>query len=57
MAAVKGLQKIVSENLYGFALTWEDCFFPYRTDEFDNLLYYPAIGVVTPVLFYNIAVK
>ena len=57
VAAVKELQKIVSENLYGFALTWEDCFFPYRTDEFDNLLYYPAIGVVTPVLFYNIAVK
>ena len=57
VTAVKGLQKIMSEKLYGFALTWEDCFFPYRTDEFDNLVYYPAIGVVTPVLFYNISVK
>ena len=57
VAAVKNLQKIVSENLYGFALTWEDCFFPYRTDKYDNLLYYPSIGVVTPVLFYNITAK
>jgi len=56
-AAVKGLQKIMSEKLYGFALTWEDCFFPYRTDEFDGLEYFPTIGVVTYKTFYQIIKK
>ena len=45
------------EQLYGFALCWEDCFFPYRTDKFDNLKYYPAIGVVNVETFYSITPK
>ena len=57
VTAVKNLQKIMSEQLYGFALCWEDCFFPYRTDKFDGLKYYPAIGVVNVETFYSITPK
>ncbi len=55
--AVRGLQKIMSEKLYGFALCWEDCFFPYRTDRLEGLKYFPGIGVVNQETFYRVTEK
>ncbi len=57
IAAVKGLQKIMSEELYGFALCWEDYFFPYRTDKYEGLDFFPSIGVITYETFYNLKAK
>jgi len=57
IAAVKNLQKIMSEELYGFALCWEDYFFPYRTDKYEGLDFFPSIGVITYKTFYDLKVK
>lgn len=54
---VKDLQKLISERLYGFALCWEQYFFPSRTDEFEGQSFLPETGEVNYMLFYRIKKK
>ena len=53
----KELQRLISEDLYGFALAWEEYFFPYRTDEFEGQSFLPDTGEVNYMLFYKIKKK
>ena len=53
----RDLQKLISERLYGFALCWEEYFFPYRTDEFEGQSFLPDTGEVNHMLFYRIRKK
>ena len=53
----KDLQKLISERLYGFALCWEEYFYPYRTDEFEGQSFLPDSGEVNYMLFYRIKKK
>lgn len=53
----KDLQKLISDRLYGFALCWEEYFFPYRTDEFEGQSFLPDTGELNHMLFYRIKKK
>ena len=54
---VKELQKLIAGDLYGFALCWEEYFFPFRTDEFEGQSFLPRTGEVNYMLFYRIKKK
>ncbi|MBR6236845.1 MAG: ABC transporter substrate-binding protein [Firmicutes bacterium] len=53
----RDLQKLISDRLYGFALCWEEYFFPYRTDEFEGQSFLPDTGELNHMLFYRIKKK
>jgi len=55
--AVKNLQKLGSDELFAFALCWEKCFFPYRTDKYQGFENYPSIGVIHAKTFYELTTK
>ena len=55
--AVKELQKLGSEDLFAFAICWEKCFFPYRTDKYTGFENYPSVGVVHAETFYKLKNK
>ncbi len=55
--AVGDLQKLVSKDLFAFAVCWEKCFFPYRTDKYTGFENYPSIGVVHAETFYKLRTK
>lgn len=57
LEAVKNLQHLASEELFAFAVCWEKCFFPYRTDKIDGFQNYPSVGVVHAEMFYQITAK
>ena len=57
LEAVRNLQHLVSEELFAFAVCWEKCFFPYRTDKIDGFQNYPSVGVVHAEMFYQITAK
>ena len=57
LAAVGRLQKLASQDLFAFAVCWEKCFFPYRTDKIDGFENYPSVGVVHAETFYTITQK
>ena len=57
LAAVKELQRLGSEDLFAFALCWEKCFFPYRTDKYQGFENYPSVGVVHDTTFYTLTMK
>ncbi|SHH88564.1 peptide/nickel transport system substrate-binding protein [Sporobacter termitidis DSM 10068] len=57
LKAVGDLQKLASKDLFGFAVSWEKCFFPYRTDKYQGFKNYPSIGVVHAETFYTITAK
>lgn len=57
LKAVGELQQLASKDLFAFAVCWEKCFFPYRTDRFDGLDNYPSVGVIHAETFYNITEK
>lgn len=57
LAAVESLQKLASEDLFAFALCWEQCFFPYRTDKYQGFENYPSVGVVHENTFYTLTMK
>lgn len=54
---VKNLQKLGSDELFAFALCWEKCFFPYRTDKYQGFENYPSIGVIHAKTFYELTTK
>ena len=53
----KALQQQLAKDAYGFALCWEEYFFPYRTDEFEGQSFLPDTGEVNYMLFYKIKKK
>ena len=55
--AVKELQTLASNDLFAFAVCWEKCFFPYRTDKYQGFQNYPSIGAVHAETFYNLTTK
>ncbi len=57
LSAVSKLQKLASDELFAFAVCWEKCFFPYRTDKIDGFRNYPSVGVVHAEMFYEITTK
>lgn len=57
VTAVQKMQRLASEELFAFALCWEQCFFPYRTDKYQGFQNYPSIGVVHAETFYQITTK
>ena len=57
LAAVGRLQELASQDLFAFAVCWEKCFFPYRTDKIDGFENYPSVGVVHAETFYTITQK
>ena len=54
---IKSLQSVLAENIYGFALCWEEYFIPYRTDEFEGQSFLPDTGEANYMLFYKIKKK
>ncbi len=57
ISAVKGLQKLGSEDLFAFALCWEKCFFPYRIDKYQGFNNYDSWGVVNAETWYTLTTK
>ena len=57
LAAVHKLQSIASRELFGFALCWEQCFFPYRTDKYQGFENIDSVGVVHAETFYTLTAK
>lgn len=57
LEAVKTLQGLASRDLFAFAVCWEKCFFPYRTDKYEGFENYPSVGVVHAEMFYNLTEK
>lgn len=57
LEAVGNLQKLASKDLFAFAVCWEKCFFPYRTDKYTGFENYPSVGVVHAETFYNLKTK
>lgn len=57
ISAVRELQKLASEKLFGFAICWEQCFYPYRTDKYEGFQNIDSIGVVHCETFYNLTAK
>ena len=55
--AVHKLQKLASEDLFAYALCWEKCFFPYRTDKYQGFVNMDAVGVVHAETFYQLTNK
>lgn len=54
---IAALQKTASDTLFGFALCWERCFYPYRTDKYQGFDNWSSWGVVNPETFYTITGK
>ena len=57
LEAVKELQHLARNDLFAFALCWEKCFFPYRTDKYDGFVNMDAVGVVHAETFYQLTNK
>ena len=57
LEAVKELQHLASNDLFAFALCWEKCFFPYRTDKYEGFVNMDAVGVVHAETFYQLTNK
>lgn len=55
--AVKQLQSLAADKLFAFALCWEKCFFPYRTDKYEGFNNYDSVGVVHCETFFNLTEK
>ncbi|MFT3983018.1 MAG: ABC transporter substrate-binding protein [Lachnospiraceae bacterium] len=55
--SIAGLQKAASEELFGCALCWETCFYPYRTDKYQGFENWAGWGVVNPEIFYTLTSK
>ena len=54
---IKTLQKMGSEQLFGFSLCWEKAFFPYRTDKYENFSNWDSWGVINVETWYNVTAK
>ncbi|MBR5730426.1 MAG: hypothetical protein IKX89_00595, partial [Firmicutes bacterium] len=48
------LQKLMSDELLGFSLCWEEGFLPYRTDEYKGFSFFPGVGALNYDTFYKI---
>lgn len=53
---MKFLQKLMSDELLGFALCWEEGFIPYRTDAYKGFSFFPGTGALNYETFYKIKV-
>ena len=51
---MKFLQKLMSDELLGFALCWEEGFLPYRTDAYKGFSFFPGTGALNYETFYKI---
>ena len=51
------LQKMAADDLFAFALCWEQCFFPYRTDKYQGFENIDSVGVVHAETFYTLTAK
>ena len=54
---IQTLQKMAADDLFAFALCWEQCFFPYRTDKCANFDNWSGIGVINPETWFTISAK
>lgn len=54
---ISNLQKMASEDLFGFSLCWEKCFFPYRTDKYENFSNWDSWGVINAETWYSLTAK
>ena len=51
---IKNMQELNAEQLFGIALCWEKCYFPYRTDRYEGWNNYPGRGVINNSTWYNL---
>ena len=51
---MKFLQKLMSEELLGFALCWEEGFLPYRTDAYKGFSFFPGVGALNYETLYKL---
>lgn len=54
---IRALQKLVSEELFAFALCWEKAFYPYRIDKYTGFDNWDGIGAVNPETWYDLSAK
>lgn len=54
---IRALQKLVSEDMFAFALCWEKSFYPYRTDRYIGFDNWKGIGAVNPETWFDISAK
>ncbi len=54
---ISNLQKMASEDLFGFSLCWEKCFFPYRIDKYENFSNWDSWGVINAETWYSLTAK
>lgn len=54
---ISTLQKLVSEDLFAFAVCWEHAFFPYRTDKYENFSNWNSWGVINAETWYTLTAK
>ena len=55
--AVKSLQRLAGEDVFGLALCWDKAYFPYRIDKYEGWINYPGNGVINSKTWYNVVNK
>ena len=51
---IKIMQRLNAEQLFGIALCWEKCYYPYHTDRYEGWNNYPGRGVINNSTWYNV---
>lgn len=54
---IQWLQQNAADTLFGTALAWTSCFYPYRTDKYEGWFNRASWGVVNEELWYNLTTK
>ena len=57
VSCIQWLQQEAADTLFGCALSWTSCFYPYRTDKYEGWYNRPSWGVVTAELWFTLTSK
>lgn len=57
LECIEYLQREAADTLFGTALSWTPCYYPYRTDKYENWYNRPSWGVVNDELWYTLTAK
>ena len=57
VSCIQWLQQEAADTLFGCALSWTSCFYPYRTDKYEGWYNRPSWGVVNDELWYSLTSK
>lgn len=57
VSCIQWLQQEAADTLFGCALSWTSCFYPYRTDKYEGWYNRPSWGVVNDELWFTLTSK